>query len=68
MTLARPAINDDAKIMLSTLRKLRERLGNGALRKQLGWTEARYWRSHEFLLEKGKIVKGRGRGGSVGLE
>ena len=54
--------------MLATLRKIRDRLGNGALRKQLGWTEPRYWRAHEFLLDKGKIVKGRDRGGSVGLE
>lgn len=66
--MAKPSINDDAKVFLSTLRKIRERVGNGFLRGTLGWREERYWRVHELLLDRGKIVRGRGRGGSVGLE
>lgn len=65
--LAKPSISDDAKVFMATLRKLRERVGNGFLRHSLGWREERYWRVHESLLERGKIVRGRGRGGSVGL-
>ncbi len=60
-------MTDDAKVFMATLRKLRERVGNGFLRQSLGWREERYWRVHEVLLEKGKIVRGRGRGGSVGV-
>lgn len=66
--MAKPSISDDAKLFVSALRKARMRVGNGFLRAQLGWREERYWRVHEFLLEKGRIVRGRGRGGSVGLE
>jgi type I restriction enzyme M protein len=61
-------MSDDAKLFVSTLRKLRERVGNGYLRETLGWREERYWRVHGSLLEQGKIVRGRGRGGSVGLQ
>ena len=66
--MARPSLNDDAKMFMATLRKIRERVGNGFLRDTLGWREERYWRVHETLLGKGKIVRGRGRGGSVGLQ
>jgi type I restriction enzyme M protein len=63
--LSRPSINDDAKAFLSALRKLRERVGSRYFREHLGWAEARYWRAPAFLIEQGKIVRGRGRGGSV---
>ena len=65
--MARPSVSDDSKLFLSTLRKLRARVGNGFFRAHLGWAEARYWRAHEFLIEQGKISRGRGRGGSVGV-
>lgn len=65
--MAKPTLNDDAKVFVATLRKLRDRVGNGHLRETLGWREERYWRVHGILLEKGKIIRGRGRGGSVGL-
>jgi type I restriction enzyme M protein len=65
--MARATVNEDAKLFLKTLKQSGQSAGNGALRGVLGWTENRYWRAHELLLEQGKIMKGRGRGGSVHL-
>lgn len=65
--MARPTIDDDAKAFLATLRKLKSSVGNGFLRTQLGWGDQRYWKAHSFLLAKGRIVRGRGRGGSVAV-
>jgi type I restriction enzyme M protein len=63
--MARPTLHEDCKTFLSQLRRLRTSAGNLALRTQLGWNEARYWKAHSSLAEEGRIVKGRGRGGSV---
>ena len=65
--MARPTITQDSKTFLVTLRKLGSTAGNGALRTTLGWNETRYWKVHSNLFESAKIVKGRGRGGSVAL-
>ena len=62
--MARPTLSEDTKAFLATLRRPKS-LGNGTLRSMLGWSETRYWKTHEALIEAGKIVKGRGRGGSV---
>ena len=62
--MARPSITDDCKAFLSRLRRI-DSIGNSALRKELGWNEDRYWKVHAHLFENDKIVKGRGRGGSV---
>ena len=62
--MARPTVSDDSKKFLSALRRV-ESIGNSRLRESLGWNETRYWKVHADLFEKGKIVKGRGRGGSV---
>jgi hypothetical protein len=62
--MARPSINDDSKAFLSAIRRI-DSIGNSALRKTLGWNEDRYWKVHAVLVESDKIVKGRGRGGSV---
>jgi hypothetical protein len=64
--MARPNQNQDTKTFLSALRKTRSS-GNGALRRDLGWSETRYQKAHSVLIEQGKIKKGRGRGGSVSL-
>jgi type I restriction enzyme M protein len=61
--MSRPTINDDRKKFLSALG--RTTVGNGALRKELGWNETRYWKVHSSLLEDARIIRGRGRGGSV---
>ncbi|MFC7691147.1 hypothetical protein ACFQY5_17780 [Paeniroseomonas aquatica] len=39
--------------------------GNQNLRTRLGWDEDFYWRVQGRLIEEGKIVAGRGKGGSV---
>lgn len=62
--MARPDLKQDLKTFLSALRRAGSS-GNGSLRNALGWSEARYWKTHSALLEAGKILKGRGRGGSV---
>jgi hypothetical protein len=64
--MARPNQDQDSKTFLSALRKTRSS-GNGALRRDLGWSETRYWRAHSALMGAGKIQKGRGRGGSVSV-
>jgi type I restriction enzyme M protein len=65
--MARPDIKQDSKTFVSMLRKLGTSAGNGALRAALGWSETRYWKVHAALVEAGRVVKGRGRGGSVAL-
>jgi hypothetical protein len=63
--LARPTLNQDAKLFLAALRKQGKSVGNGFFREHLGWSEQRYARVREFLIEAEKVVRGRGRGGSV---
>ena len=65
--MARPTIAEDSKTFLAAVRKLGSSAGNGALRTALGWSETRYWKVHANLVEEEKVVKGRGRGGSVTL-
>lgn len=63
--MARPTFVADQKTFMSAIRKHREPVGNGAFRSELGWNEDRYWNVHHSLIEDGRIVRGRGRGGSV---
>jgi type I restriction enzyme M protein len=65
--MARPDIKQDSKAFVATLRKLGASAGNGALRGALGWSDTRYWKVHANLVEAGRVVKGRGRGGSVAI-
>jgi len=39
--------------------------GNGSLRRTLDWDEEFYWKVQGRLIEEGRIVSGRGKGGSV---
>src|SRR5690606_4336916 len=52
---------------IETLRALNGSAGNQRLREALGWQEATYGRIKSALIEAGKIVPGRGRGGTVAL-
>ncbi|HEX8234167.1 MAG TPA: N-6 DNA methylase [Caulobacteraceae bacterium] len=53
--------------LIEVLTELGGSAGNGRLREALGWQQDTYDRAREALLADGKIVKGRGRGGSVAL-
>ena len=52
---------------IDTLRSLDGSAGNKRLREALGWQEVTYDRVKGALLGAGRIVSGRGRGGSVAL-
>jgi type I restriction enzyme M protein len=52
---------------LEVLAELGGSAGNGRIQAELGWQDATYARVQEALIEDGRIVKGRGRGGSVAL-
>ncbi len=52
---------------LEVLAKLGGSAGNGRIQAELGWQDGTYARVRTALLDEGKIVKGRGRGGSVAL-
>ncbi len=62
--MARPSIDQDKRTFLKAVPR-KDHVANGALRGELGWTDARYWRVHSELVMEGKIVKGRGRGGTL---
>lgn len=42
-----------------------ENIGNKALREKLNWDEDLYWKIRSRLIERGILVAGRGKGGSV---
>ena len=63
--MARPTLEADRQTFLSALPR-KDTIGNISLRTELGWRDERYWRVHHSLVEDGRIVRGRGRGGSVG--
>jgi type I restriction enzyme M protein len=51
----------------AALEKANGSCGNGNLRRQLGWEQEFYWKVQERLIADGRVVAGRGRGGSVRL-
>jgi hypothetical protein len=55
------------KEFVDCLEQLGGSSGNGRLREALNWEEEFYWRVQGKLIEEGRIVPGRGRGGSVRL-
>ncbi|WP_193211148.1 AAA family ATPase [Luteolibacter marinus] len=57
--------HDDTEALLATLRSLGGKSGNQSLREALGWDEGRYTSTKDFLTDRGDLVPGRGRGGSV---
>lgn len=60
--MARPT---DRKLFLDVVEGQGGRVPNGYLRTLLGWSEEKYWRIHQQLLEDGEIERGRGYGGTV---
>lgn len=59
---------DDIDAFFATLRGLGGKSGNIKLREDLGWDEGRYNATKDFLVERGELLPGRGRGGSVSME
>lgn len=60
--MARPT---NASIFLKQVKEAGGRIGNRSLQTQLGWSDDRYWKIHEELVDAGLIARGRGQGGSV---
>jgi len=61
------SLETQAERFIETLRELDGSAGNQRLRGELGWAESTYDRIKTHLVEAGRIVPGRGRGGSVAL-
>ena len=55
---------EQAKRFINTLKDLGGSAGNGSLSAELGWADSTYQRIKARLIEEGRIVPGRGRGGS----
>lgn len=61
------SLETQAERFIETLKALGGSAGNGSLNNELGWADSTYQRVKAHLIEAGKIVPGRGRGGSVAL-
>jgi hypothetical protein len=60
-----PKSLDDPSILFAHLPADGSSIGNGSLRDFLGWNEKRYLAARQPLIEAGRVLTGRGRGGSV---
>lgn len=60
-------LESQAERFIETLTALEGKAGNQRLLGELGWAESTYQRVKGRLIEEGRIVSGRGRGGSVVL-
>jgi len=61
------AAEEDTSRFLAMLTELGGKSGNKVLREQLGWEESKYAAVKAELIEAGRVVPGRGRGGSVAV-
>lgn len=57
----------DQKALLSKLPTNGEPVSNQALQRQLEWDSDRYYAVRKVLIDKGLVLRGRGRGGSIRL-
>lgn len=55
----------DENILMSHVPEDGSSIGNGRLRRELDWKEAKYWKIRDSLVENGYLAVGFGRGGSV---
>ncbi|MBW0434909.1 hypothetical protein HGB47_14920 [Leptospira yasudae] len=55
----------DTQIFLDSIPENGDPIGNKSLLSFLGWDEEKFWRIRQSLLDEGKIIKGKGKGGSV---
>jgi hypothetical protein len=65
MARGRPSLEDDQETLLARVPADGTSIGNTALRTDLEWTEERYYRARNLLVDAGQLLLGRGRGGSV---
>ena len=61
------SLESQSQRFIETLKELGGSAGNGSLNNELGWAESTYQRVKAHLIEEGRVVPGRGRGGSVAL-
>ena len=61
------SLETQAQRFIQTLLALGGSAGNGKLSNELGWADSTYQRVKAHLIEEGRIVSGRGRGGSVSV-
>jgi len=62
-----PPSGDPEAAFLTALRSRGGSAGNQSLRTALGWDEATYLTTKDALIDRGLILPGKGRGGSVSL-
>jgi type I restriction enzyme M protein len=60
-----PAPLDDTTVLFAHLPADGSAIGNGSLREMLGWNETRYFAARQRLIDDGRVLTGKGRGGSV---
>jgi hypothetical protein len=58
-------LTDDERTLLNHIPDDGESVGNTALRRSLGWIDAKYWEVRDSLIDKNLVILGRGKGGSV---
>lgn len=60
-----PSPLDDTNVLFAHLPADGSSIGNGSLREMLGWSETRYFAARQRLIDDGRVLTGKGRGGSV---
>lgn len=65
--MAKRMVQNNFNQFISALKDSDGVCGNKRLREKLDWDEKSYWKIQGHLLKEGKIVLGRGKGGSVRL-
>lgn len=61
------SLEKQAQRLIEVLEALGGSAGNGKLSGALGWADSTYQRVKAHLIEQGRLVPGRGRGGSVAI-
>ncbi|MGB7795113.1 MAG: hypothetical protein WBL53_02460 [Pseudonocardiaceae bacterium] len=57
--------NQDEQALLEQIPRDGSAVGNRTVQRKLEWRDSRYWAVRDSLVDKGLVVRGRGRGGSV---
>src|SRR3712207_4279793 len=65
MTADMPALLEDEAALFNALTADGSGVTNPALRQYLRWNQSRYFTARDGLVDKGLVVRGRGRGGVI---